>query len=143
LPHKVAVVPLLDELSPAATLMGAVNCAQRIESRLVGEHTDGKRFLTSLQDVTDPAGKRTGLLGAGGAARAIAVELGLGGAAHITIVNRSLERGEALAKLLNEQLQAPAELVEWKGNYAIPADCDVLIDATSIGLGDPSARVPI
>ena len=143
IPHKVAVIPLLDELSQAAELMGAVNCVNRIDDKLVGENTDGKGFVQSLRGVTDPSGKRVVILGAGGAARAIAVELGLSGASQFTIVNRQRERGEELAKLLSERVMVPATYVEWKGNYDIPPDCDVLINATSIGLGDAHARVPV
>lgn len=143
IPHKVAVISLLDRLSKAAELMGAVNCVIREGSELVGENTDGKGFVQSLRDVTDPSGKRVVILGAGGAARAIAVELALNGAAHFTIVNRARERGEELTKLLSERVAVPADFVEWKGNYEVPADCEVLINATSIGLGDPHARVPV
>src|SRR5262249_7653615 len=75
IPHKVAVVPLLDELSPAAQAIGAVNCIVRRGERLVGENTDGKGFLQSVQELGPVAGKRVVLLGAGGAARAVAVEL--------------------------------------------------------------------
>ena len=74
IPHKVTVVPLLDRLSDAAKLMGAVNCVQRVEDELIGENTDGKGFVESLSGVIDPAGKNVVLLGAGGAARAIAIE---------------------------------------------------------------------
>ena len=143
IPHKVAVIPLLDRLSQAAELMGAVNCVNREADAFVGENTDGKGFVQSLQTVTEPQGKRVVILGAGGAARAIAVELGLSGASHFTVVNRGRERGEELVTLLNERVKLPAQFVEWKGNYDIPADCDVLINATSIGLGDLSARVPV
>lgn len=143
IPHKVAVIPHLDELSEAARLMGAVNCVNRVEDRLVGENTDGKGFVQSLREVTDPAEKKIVMLGAGGAARAIGVELGLSGIAQMTIVNRSAERGQELVDLLNEQLQVPTELVVLEGDYQVPEDADVLINATSIGLGDADARVPL
>jgi shikimate dehydrogenase len=143
IPHKVAVIPLLDELSQAAELMGAVNCVNRVGNKLIGENTDGKGFVQSLRTVTDPTDQRIVILGAGGAARAIAVELALTNAASFTVVNRQRERGEELVKLLNERLQKPAHYAEWKGQYEIPADCDVLINATSIGLGDAGARVPV
>lgn len=143
IPHKVAVIPLLDRLSQSAELMGAVNCVVREGDELVGENTDGKGFVQSLREVVDPAGKRVVVLGAGGAARAIAVEVGLSGASQLTIVNRSAERGQELAQLVNERVKVPATFVEWKGNFEIPADCDVLINATSIGLGDRHARVPV
>ena len=143
IPHKVAVIPHLDELSPAAELMGAVNCVNRVGEKLVGENTDGKGFVQSLREFGDPSGKRVVILGAGGAARAIAVELALGGVAHLTIVNRSPERGQALVTLLRERVKSQADFTPLEGDYAIPADADVFINATSIGLSDGSARVPI
>jgi shikimate dehydrogenase len=143
IPHKVAVIPLLDRLSPAADLMGAVNCVKRVEEQLVGENTDGKGFVHALREFGDPAGRSYVLLGAGGAARAIAMELGLGGAASITIVNRDLARGQSLTELIRQRTTAASEFVPLNGDYAIAADADVFINATSIGLGDASARVPI
>ena len=143
LPHKVSVIDHLDGLGQSAAVMGAVNCVVRREGRLIGENTDGKGFLKSLQSVIDPQGKSVVLFGAGGAARAIAVELGLAGVRHITIVNRSEERGAELVDLLCEQLQLDARLVVWGGNYAIPEGTDVVINGTSIGLYDPEARLEI
>jgi len=144
IPHKVAVIPLLDRLSEAAALMGAVNCVNRdADDNLVGENTDGKGFVQSLREVTDPAGKKVVILGAGGAARAIAVEVGLAKAAEFTVVNRSRERGQELADLLNDRVKVPTKFVQWVDDYEIEADTDIVINATSIGLGDASARVPI
>lgn len=143
IPHKVAVVPLLDELSDAASVMGAVNCVVRSGDRLIGENTDGKGFLESLRTLIDPADRRVTILGAGGAARAIAVELALAKPAELTIVNRGVERGEALARLLVERLQAPARFAPWQADYELPEGVEILIQATSIGLGDPAARVPL
>ena len=65
LPHKVAIIEYLDGLSEAAELMGAVNCVNRDGDRYIGENTDGKGFVQSLRDVTDPAEKRIVILGAG------------------------------------------------------------------------------
>jgi shikimate dehydrogenase len=143
IPHKVAVIPYLDRTSEAATLMGAVNCVHRVGNELVGENTDGKGFVQSLREVTDPAGKNVVILGAGGAARAIAVEMGLAGAAAITIVNRSEQRGSELAALLSEQVHVASQCVRWEGDYLVPPETEVVINATSIGLGDAEARVPL
>ena len=143
IPHKVAVIEHLDELSQAAELMGAVNCVNRVGDKLVGDNTDGKGFLRSLSEVCDPAEKTIVILGAGGAARAIAVELGLAGAAKVVIVNRTPERGEPLVELLNERVKVAAEYQPWKGKYAIPNEAEILINATSIGLNDARARIPL
>jgi shikimate dehydrogenase len=123
--------------------MGAVNCANRVGDKLVGENTDGKGFFQSLREACDPAGLNVAILGAGGAARAIAVELALSGVAAITIVNRSPERGPALVDLLSSRTSAMADLCPLSGDYAVPAETAIFINATSIGLGDAVARLPI
>ena len=81
IPHKEAVLPLLDELSEEARLIGAVNTIVNHSGRLYGENTDGRGFLCSLRKTANflPSGKTVLLLGAGGAARAVAVELALAG----------------------------------------------------------------
>jgi shikimate dehydrogenase len=116
--------------------MGAVNTVRREGNRLIGENTDGKGFLRSLREDAgvDPAGQRVVVLGAGGAARAVTVELALAGAAHLTVVNRNPERGRELVALLNGRTPAPADFVRWEGRYALPAGTTVLVNATSIGL---------
>jgi shikimate dehydrogenase len=143
IPHKVEVIQYLDRTSEAATLMGAVNCVNRVGSELVGENTDGKGFVQSLRDVTDPAGKNVVILGAGGAARAIAVEVALAGAATLTVVNRAESRGSELAALVNDRVKVPAQFVRWEGDYRVSPETEVVINATSIGLGDAEARVPL
>lgn len=144
LPHKVAVIPHLDEVGESAALMGAVNCVVRRGERLIGENTDGKGFLQSLRGLCDPAGKRIVVLGSGGAARAICVELALAGARSFIIVNRSEQRGQELVALLHQKVGADAVGVRWQGDYAVPRGVDVVINATSIGLyPDVDARVPL
>ena len=142
-PHQMAAVQHLNRLSEAATLMGAVNCITREGQELVGENTDGKGFLLSLRNVTDPMGKHVVLLGAGGAARAISVELALAGVRKLTIVNRTVERGQALAELLARNPAVQVEFIPWEGKYEVPAEAQVVIQATSIGLNDPDAEVPV
>ena len=143
LPHKVSVIEHLDGLGESAAAMGAVNCVVRRGQELIGENTDGKGFLKSLETSIDPRGKSIVLFGAGGAARAVAVELGLAGARRITVVNRSGGRGEELAGLLRDTLKLEAELVVWSGDFVVPDGTDVVINATSIGLYDPDARLAV
>jgi shikimate dehydrogenase len=144
IPHKVAVVEHLDGLADSAAVIGAVNCVVRRDGRYVGENTDGKGFLAALQTVVDPAGRSLVVLGAGGAARAIAVETALAGAASITIVNRDPERGAELVALLRERTPAQAELVRWSGRYAVPEATGIIVNATSVGLfPDVDARVDL
>ena len=144
MPHKVAVIQHLDGLGESAAVMGAVNCAVMRNGKLIGENTDGKGFLQSLREVTDPAGKTVVLFGAGGAARAIGVELAFAGAKRIVVVNRGTARGHGLADVLNAKTKAKAEFVDWRGDFAIPPDADIAVNATSVGLyPDVEARLDI
>jgi shikimate dehydrogenase len=144
IPHKVTVIPHLDGLGESAAVMGAVNCAVLRGGKLIGENTDGKGFLQSLRELIDPAGKTIVMFGAGGAARAIGVELALAGAKQITIVNRDQKRGQTLVELLNSKTPARTELARWRGPYRISADAEVVVNATSIGLHpDVNARLDL
>jgi shikimate dehydrogenase len=143
LPHKVSVIQHLDGLGQSAEIMGAVNCVVQRDGKFIGENTDGKGFMKSLKSLIDPAGKKIVILGAGGAARAIAVELGLAGAGQITVVNRSTERGKDLSTLLVDKLQLDSTFVQWSDKYQIPANTDALVNGTSIGLYDGNATMPI
>ena len=144
LPHKVAVIEHLDGLGESAEVIGAVNCVVRRDGKYIGENTDGKGFVKSLCGVTAPADKRVVMFGAGGAARAIGVETALAGATHITVVNRTGQRGQELAALLNDNTSAEAEFIKWEGDHAIPGDTDIVINATSIGMfPDVDARLAI
>ncbi len=141
LPHKVTVIQHLDGLGESASVMEAVNCVVRRGDKFIGENTDGKGFLRSLTAVTDPKGKSVVMMGAGGAARAIAVELALAGIKKLTLVNRSETRGQELADLLRKKLNLDVHLVAWQGNYSVPAGTDIVINATSVGLYEPNARL--
>ena len=144
IPHKVAVIKYLDGLGDSAAIMGAVNCAVLRDGKFIGENTDGKGFLESLRTVIDPAGKSVVMFGAGGAARAIGVELAMAGAKRIVVVNRNEARGRELVDVLNTKTKAKSELVVWQGDYAVPAGTDIVVNATSIGLApDLEARLPL
>ena len=134
IPHKVAVIEHLDGLAASARIIGAVNTIVRRGDELIGENTDGQGFVQSLRQVVDPAGKSAVIFGAGGAARAVAVELALAGAAQICIVNRGRERGAALADLLARHTSAAARYLPWEGRFRVPSDTDLVIHATSVGL---------
>ena len=134
IPHKVAVIEHLDGLGDSAMAIGAVNCAVRHGEKFIGENTDGKGFLQSLREVVDPEGKQVVMFGAGGAARAIGVELALAGATRIIVVNRGESRGRTLVDLLNRKTKTKAELVVQGETYTIPAEADIVVNATSIGL---------
>jgi shikimate dehydrogenase len=143
LPHKVAVIAHLDRLGTSAAIIGAVNCVVHRDGELVGENTDGQGFLAALRTVADPSGRSIALFGAGGAARAIAVEAALAGAAHLTVINRDPGRGQELVSLLRAHTPAAADLLVWDGPARVPDDVSVVVNATSIGLGDREAQLDL
>ncbi len=144
IPHKVAVIEHLDELSPEARAIGAVNTVRLEGGRKIGENTDGKGFLRGVrQDAgMDPAGQSVVVLGAGGAARAISTELVLAGASDLLVVNRSTDRGETMVRDLRAATGGQVLFQPWRGTYAAPASCDLLVNATSIGLYPNSDAIP-
>ncbi len=144
LPHKVKVIQHLDGLGESASIMQAVNCVVRRQGKYIGENTDGKGFLKSLQEKIDPGGKTLVMFGAGGAARAIGVEVALAGLSKVIVVNRNPDRGGDLVSMLNEKTPASAQYVPWQGTYAVPKDADIVVNATSIGLApDTAARLDL
>ena len=137
IPHKIAVMDYLDEISQSAQLIGAVNTIVNNNGHLFGENTDGKGFMMSLEsNGIDVKGKKVVVFGAGGAARAICVEMGLAGVADITIVNRAQDRplGDALIEILKKNTKAEVRYIDWEGMYSIPEGTDIVVNATSVGL---------
>ena len=135
MPHKVQVLKYLDEQSEAVRIIGASNTIIVENGRLIGENSDGKGFVKSLKDAEiEIAGKTITMLGAGGAARAIGVECALAGAKKINIINRNEGRGKELVEVISGNTAAAAEYFPWNGTADIPAETDILINATCVGL---------
>lgn len=142
IPHKQAVLTFLDEITEAAALIGAVNTIVNQSGHLLGDNTDGKGFLHALEEKTGftPAGKTVLILGAGGAARAVAVQLALAGVKKVFVANRSRERAELLAALLVEKTMAAAEVVSWPGGkenqrlVEVLRDTELVVQTTPLGM---------
>lgn len=134
IPHKTEVIKYLDELGESAQVIGAVNCVVIRDGKLIGENTDGKGFVKAFEEVRSAKDQVVALLGAGGAARAIAVELSLAGAKKIYIVNRTSERGQILTDLINQKTPAQAEFVLWNKTFVVPSDVSASVNSTSIGM---------
>lgn len=137
IPHKIEVMKLLDVVAPSAKIIGAVNTIVNDGGKLTGENTDGKGFMIALEGAgVDPKGTRVVILGAGGAARAISVELALAGARKVTIVNvpQDSRLADSLVKTLREQTKVEVDYTPWVGAFKVPAETDILVNATSIGL---------
>jgi shikimate dehydrogenase len=138
IPHKVAIMPLLDRIAPEAELIGAVNTVQVKEGKLTGYNTDGIGLLAALEAKLAfvPSGRSVLVLGAGGAARSALVSLALAGASRIDIVNRSLEKGEALAQELGGRLSAKlsAAGLERLSDACYLKEFDLIVNTTSVGM---------
>jgi shikimate dehydrogenase len=139
LPHKGAVIEFLDEIDQSAKQVGAVNTIVQRNRKLTGYNTDAAGFLLSLRKDAhfDPEGKRAVILGAGGAASAVALALAGAGVRRIVIANRSKTRAEVLAKRVHKFFQRetlPVALDESRALYWLIRESDLLINATSLGL---------
>jgi shikimate dehydrogenase len=136
-PHKSAIVDLLDDVSPNARLIGAVNAIRReADGRLTGEILDGLGFVAGLkQNAIDPKGLAAYLAGAGGAANAIAFALAEAGVTRLTIANRTRAKAEDLARRL--AIAFPALPVAIGTPDA--TGHDLLVNATSLGLKQDDA----
>ena len=137
-PHKLDVAEALERRSPTADALGAVNTVVRDpDGELAGHNTDGGGFLRSLADTGfDSAGRSCLLVGAGGAARAVAWALAAAGAAEVVVVNRTPERAAMLASLAG-----PAGRV---GRAEEAAGCDLVVNATPLGMaGRTGDELPI
>ena len=145
MPHKISVIPYLDELSEAASIIGAVNTVVvREDGSLFGENTDGKGFVEALNRHGESLEKKNiVILGAGGAARAIAVECALAGASKLIIINRTEPKAIELAQLIRDKTRVYSEAISWIPEQDIPQGTDILINATCIGLGDDKNRPDI
>ncbi|HMK44563.1 MAG TPA: shikimate dehydrogenase [Dissulfurispiraceae bacterium] len=135
IPHKEAVLSMLDEVDAEVQFIGAVNTIVNRQGRLIGYNTDGRGFMRSLKEAgVDVAGKRVLILGAGGAARAVAAYI-VREAASVVVANRTRGRAGQLVGDLNQirSIVTTAELSE-AGQEAFLKDIHLVINATSLGL---------
>jgi len=140
IPHKEQIIAYLDEVTPEARMMGAVNTVLNRKGRLIGYNTDGQGFIDSLKEEArfDPRGKRVMLLGAGGAARAISSILIREEIASLIIVNRTQTRGEELAHHLKRifKNRCPIDLFEFnqRNSWGGVREINLFVNATSVGM---------
>jgi shikimate dehydrogenase len=138
IPHKQAVMAWLDDVSPEARLIGAVNTIHLRDGRLHGYNTDGIGFLRSLEEAGSQVDDRTViLLGAGGAARAIAVQLCLSGIRRLYLANRTPTRAQELAAFLKKNIPHADISVVSMGESSLATHLpytDIVVNATSIGM---------
>jgi shikimate dehydrogenase len=139
IPHKVAILPLLDAISPEAELIGAVNTVSLHDGLLTGYNTDGIGLVAALSAKLgfDPAGRSVLVLGAGGAARSAVAALAGAGAAQVAVANRSVEKGRELVGLLEGKLSGcrlSAQPLERLADRSFSAGFDLVVNTTSVGM---------
>lgn len=146
IPHKVALIPLMDELTDDAAFIGAVNTIVFRDGKRYGHNTDAPGFLAALRAAgVDPAGKRAVVLGSGGSARAVMVALAQAGA-RLTVANRTLDRAQELQRDLNRKIPAGpgVEIVPLSEDALGPAveAADLLVNTTSVGMHPRVEEMP-
>lgn len=135
MPHKTDLAPLMDELDEDARLYGAVNTVCIKDGTVYGHNTDGRGFLQSLADAgLSPEGRRVVLLGAGGAAKAVALKLVQQGAAAVTVCNRTVEKAADLCAHAPAGRMIPADFTPGTLR-TLAAGADLLVNCTSLGMG--------
>lgn len=146
-PHKTAVIPYLDEISPLARAVGAVNTLRVVEGRWIGENTDVEGFRRALAETgLSVRGQAVVLLGAGGAARAVLAALAQEGVKEIFLINRNLERARQMIAELGEALPAaglhlpPVHLL--RPEEPPPEGVALLINATPVGMAPETEASP-
>ncbi len=142
-PYKVAALAHLDEADADVRAIGAVNWMTVKDGRLIGHNNDGKGVITAIKKVTPIAGKRVAMLGAGGAGRAMAVELAWAGASHITVITRRESQGVEVANLVTRASGVPAEWRQWSDVVAVPDRTDIVMNATHLGCAPEMQPVPV
>ncbi|MCS7207483.1 MAG: shikimate dehydrogenase [Dehalococcoidia bacterium] len=138
IPHKEAVLPLLDTLTPTARAIGAVNTIVHRHGTLLGENTDAPGFLRAVQEAgCPPQGKRVLILGAGGSARAVAYALAQAGVGSLTIAARTPDRAYAIARLLT----VPVVCIPWEEEALTraAAGADLIVHCTPLGMAHTPA----
>ena len=143
-PYQTEVVPYIEDISPDADKIGAVNCLYRTTAGdWSGANTVGSGFLNALNNVFDPSGCNVLLMHTGSTARAIALALGQASVNKITIAGHEQDSGSKLVDFLKEACESSIEFVEWEGALAVEQDVQLVIHASEPGAVDPSEEVAL
>ncbi len=144
-PHKEAVIPLLDDVDEAARRVGAVNTIVNRDGRLWGTNTDVPGFLGALEYVwgRSAAGSVCLVLGAGGAGKAVVAALVGAGAAGVYLYNRTSERAARLCRAAAAWGDVPCRPVTLDEAGRLASEVELIVNATSVGLGEGVKETPI
>jgi shikimate dehydrogenase len=138
IPHKESVLPLLEEVTRVARVIGAVNTVLNQDGKLIGHNTDGAGFIDSLKEDAgfNPQGKKAVVLGAGGAGRAIAIMLAEAGINTLTLVDQDEQKARELSAHTNASFKTSCEFVEVNSQelQEAIAKADLLVNSTPVGM---------
>ncbi len=141
IPHKETIIPFLDDLTDDARMIGAVNTIEVNRGKLIGHNTDGRGFLRSLREETGfrPKGKTILMIGSGGAARAVGINLALSGAQTILLCDLDTVKAAKLARDIQNKTATRVNVVDPNDLGKASQDAECIINATPLGLkrGDP------
>jgi len=142
-PYKVEVIPLLDEVDADVKAIGAANYLTIENGRLIGHNNDGKGVVKAIQKQRSLKGEHVVMLGAGGAGRAMAVEIAWAGAAQLTLVTRREAQGREVAERITAVSGVPATWQAWSSPVRVPPGTTLLMNATHLGCAPDLEPVPI
>ncbi len=146
-PHKEAVVPLLDEVTKLPRLIGAVNTIKNDEGKLIGYNTDGAGFIESLKEdaLVNPKGKKVVLIGAGGGAKAVAVMVAEAGAKSLIITDIVSAKASTLANYVKSHFDIETDSFSQGSNDLKSAikNCEILVNATPVGMHPNEEKCPL
>ncbi|MCP9826072.1 shikimate dehydrogenase [Synechococcus sp. EJ6-Ellesmere] len=142
-PYKVAVMPMLDAVDDDVIAIGAANYVTTDQGGLIGHNNDGKGVVKAIEKVVPLRDQRGVMLGAGGAGRAMAVEIAWAGAAQLTLVTRRESQGREVAELVQRASGVPCRWQAWEKEVNVPADTTLLMNATHLGCAPELEEIPL
>ena len=142
-PYKVAVIPLLDAVDDDVRAIGAANYMTIEDGRLIGHNNDGKGVVKAIEKQRSLKGAHVVMLGAGGAGRAMAVEMAWAGAARVTLVTRREEQGREVAERVTAASGVPADWQAWQEPVRLPPGTTLLMNATHLGCAPELEPLPV
>ncbi len=147
IPFKNEILAFLDEISEDALLMEAVNTVKNVDGKLLGYNTDAEGFARALKEEACIGfkGNKVVLIGAGGAARAIAVKAALDGAKSITVVNRTAEKAGEIVNIINGRIANMADCCGLNDSSVEKRlkESDIIINTTSVGMHPDTGKSPV
>lgn len=142
-PYKVAVIPMLDEVDDDVRAIGAANYVTVEDGRLIGHNNDGKGVVRAIEKVSPLRGHQVVMLGAGGAGRAMAMEIAWAGAARLTLVTRREAQGQEVAQRVREIAGVKCDWQAWESPVQVPDGTTMLMNATHLGCAPELEPIPL